>query len=160
LVGPVAAAEPAADAFLRVVEVEVHALVEVRLGAELVHVLVFRIEAYSHGPAPYLTAQSSDEATSRRWSTRTVSGVAALRPLVDGSTERARPPRGGAPHPATPFRSTAARHPARPTKHMAPGWSQAQSRSSRAIPSRYSSRLSSSALGVARFTTSVMPMPW
>src|SRR3546814_7352591 len=48
LVGAVAAAEPATDLLLGVVDVEVHALVEVRLRAELVHVLVLWFEADSH----------------------------------------------------------------------------------------------------------------
>ena len=48
LVGAVAHAEPAADLVGRVETVDVHALVEVRLGAELVHVFVFRIQSYAH----------------------------------------------------------------------------------------------------------------
>ena len=59
LVGPVAASEPPADPLGRVVDVEVHALVEVGLGAQLVHVLVDRLEAQSHAAGPYLTARSS-----------------------------------------------------------------------------------------------------
>ncbi len=49
LVGPVATAEPPADALGGVVEVEVHALVEVRLRTELVHVLVLRFQSHGHG---------------------------------------------------------------------------------------------------------------
>ena len=49
LVGPVPHAEPSAHLLHRVEAVDVHALVEVGLRAQLVHVFVGRIEANSHG---------------------------------------------------------------------------------------------------------------
>ena len=63
--------------------------------------------------------------------------------------------------PATACRSTAARHPASPTKHTAPGRSQATSRSTRASagPVLVGGELRRPA-AVARFTRSVMPTPW
>ena len=49
LVGAVAHPEPAADTLGRVEAIDVHALVEVRLGAELVHVFVGFVQSYCHG---------------------------------------------------------------------------------------------------------------
>ena len=54
-------------------------------------------------------------------STRAASGVAALSPLVDGITYTGRPPSRRSCQPAAARRSTAARQPARPTKHTAAG---------------------------------------
>ena len=71
-------------------------------------------------------------AAARRWSTSTASGVAALRPLVDGITYAGRPPTSRGCQPGWAWRSTAARQPARPTKQTAAGRSHAHSRSSRA----------------------------
>ncbi len=53
LVRPVADAEEATDLVFGIEDVHVHALVEVRLGAELVHVLVGRFESDTHGPRRY-----------------------------------------------------------------------------------------------------------
>ncbi len=64
LVGPVADAEEATDSGCRVEDVEVHALVEVRLGAELVHVLVGGFQSDSHGSRRY--AWSLTRACKRR----------------------------------------------------------------------------------------------
>jgi hypothetical protein len=52
LVGPVAAPEEAAHLLRGVEEVDVHALVEVRLGSELMHVLVDLVESHGHGVTP------------------------------------------------------------------------------------------------------------
>ncbi len=140
LVGPVAAAEPAADAARRVVDVEVHGLVEVRLGAELVHVLVVRFEAHSHAAAPYLTARSS-------------AGGGAAEVVGEGGERGGRVEPAGGRHdvdraaaeprapasPAAARRSTAARQPARPTKQTAAGLAATRTAGRAAsTPARYS----------------------
>jgi len=85
--------------------------------------------------------------------------VRALSPLVDGMTYTGTSPRPWNCRPGGARRSTAARHPANPTKHTALGRSQRTSRSPRASPSRYAAVVSSSAATVARLTRSVIPMP-
>src|SRR5581483_7070244 len=87
LVGAVRETEEPADAPSRVVDVEVHRLVEVDLRAQLVEVLVLRFEAYTHDAGPYASATAA-----RRWSVSSSSGTRALSPLVEGITYAGRPP--------------------------------------------------------------------
>src|SRR5581483_1081263 len=129
-VGAVGETEEPADVRRGVVHVEVHRLVEVRLGAELVEVLVLRFESYAH-------------AGDVRRAPRHVAGARRARPSGCGRSARS---------------STAARRPARPTNTTARGCNQCTRRATRAWPARYSSDVSSSAPTVARLTRSVKPM--